>query len=196
MVGQTLKREYADIKAGVEGSVGQVPSTSEIPEPPSPTGFTEELPDQPGTDFISNSKKDYNEEPNQEQDFDFNSIQPSPSNFQPRFDESKIHEITEAIVNERWEELMSSMGNIAIWKERTDSNILSMKQEIIRANNRVENMQNAILGKVKDYDEGLRNVGTEMRALEKVFERILEPMTSNIKELERITQELKRIKKN
>jgi len=196
MAGQTLKREYADIKAGVEGSVGQVPSTSEIPEPPSPTGFTEELPDQPGTDFISNSKKDYNEEPNQEQDFDFNSIQPSPSNFQPRFDESKIHEITEAIVNERWEELMSSMGNIAIWKERTDSNILSMKQEIIRANNRVENMQNAILGKVKDYDEGLRNVGTEMRALEKVFERILEPMTSNIKELERITQELKRIKKN
>ena len=91
---------------------------------------------------------------------------------------------------------MSSIGNIAIWKERTDSNILSMKQEIIRANNRVENMQNAILGKVKDYDEGLRNVGTEMRALEKVFERILEPMTSNIKELERITQELKRIKKN
>ena len=196
MAGQTLKREYADIKAGVEGSVGQVPSTSEIPEPPSPTGFTEELPDQPGTDFIYNSKKDYNEEPNQEQDFDFNSIQPSPSNFQPRFDESKIHEITEAIVNERWEELMSSIGNIAIWKERTDSNILSMKQEIIRANNRVENMQNAILGKVKDYDEGLRNVGTEMRALEKVFERILEPMTSNIKELERITQELKRIKKN
>ena len=32
---------------------------------------------------------------------------------------------------------------------------------------------------------------TEMKALEKVFERIVEPLVTNVKELERITTKLK-----
>lgn len=103
----------------------------------------------------------------------------------------KLHEVAEAIVNERFDELMSSVGNIPMWKEKVETNIISIKQEMLRINNRVENIQNAVLGKVKDYDQSMKDVYTEMKALERVFEKVLEPMVSNIKELDRITRELK-----
>lgn len=109
-------------------------------------------------------------------------------------DTNKIQEIAEAIVNEKWQELLSSVGNIAVWKEKVDTNIISIKQEIVRINERFDNLQNAILGKIRDYDNDMKNVSTEMKALEKVFEKIIEPLTSNVKELNRITKELKEIR--
>lgn len=106
----------------------------------------------------------------------------------------RVHEIAEAIINEKWQELLSSVGNIAVWKEKVDTNILSIKQEIVRINERFDNLQNAVLGKVKEYDVDMKNVHTEMKALEKVFEKIIEPLTSNVKELGKITKELREIR--
>lgn len=109
-------------------------------------------------------------------------------------DSDRVHEVAEAIINEKWQELLSSVGNIAVWKEKVDTNILSIKQEIVRINERFDNLQNAVLGKVKEYDVDMKNVHTEMKALEKVFEKIIEPLTSNVKELNKITKELKEIR--
>ena len=89
---------------------------------------------------------------------------------------------------------MGNVGNLAVWKEKVNNDVVSIKQELIRLEERFEQLQNAVIGRVKDYDEGIRSVHTEMKALEKVFEKILEPLTSNIKELTRITQELKKVK--
>ena len=72
--------------------------------------------------------------------------------------------------------------------------MVSIKQELLRVEERFEQLQTAVLGRVKDYDEGIRGVHTEMKALEKVFEKILEPLTSNIKDLEKITEALKKSK--
>ena len=46
-------------------------------------------------------------------------------------------------------------------------------------------------GKVREYSDDMRSIHTEMKALEKVFEKILEPLTDNIKELSKITEDLK-----
>jgi len=48
------------------------------------------------------------------------------------------------------------------------------------------------IGKSKEYGETMINIHSEMKALEKVFEKILEPLTDNIKELQRLTQDLKK----
>ncbi len=109
-------------------------------------------------------------------------------------DAERVHEIVEAIVNEKWNEVVGSLGNLAVWKEKVTNDTVAIKQELVRVEERFRDLQNAVLGRVKDYDEGIRSVHTEMKALEKVFEKILEPLTSNIKELTRITQELKRVK--
>jgi len=103
----------------------------------------------------------------------------------------RIHEIAESIVNEKWEEFMSRVGDLAAWQERVNMNISAIKQEIVRIQDRYENLQKAVLGRIGDYDKGITDVHTEMKALEKVFERIVEPLVTNVKELERITTRLK-----
>jgi len=118
-------------------------------------------------------------------------ITPGPA-ISGRADTETIEQIAESIVNEKWEDLMSSIGNIALWKEKVQTDISSIKQEIMRMEDRFENLQRAILGRVEEYSKTISTVGTEMKALEGVLERILLPLTSNIKELSRITEDLKK----
>ena len=117
---------------------------------------------------------------------------PAPENL--RGNVERMEEIAESIIQEKWEDLVRSVGDIHIWKEKVKTDILSVKQEIVRTQQRFENLQKAILGKVEKYDEDVRNIGSEMKALEKVFEKILHPLTTNVKELSKITKELKKKK--
>jgi len=48
-----------------------------------------------------------------------------------------------------------------------------------------------VLGKIGDYDKTLENVGTEIKALEKVFQKILPGFVENVQELSRITRRIK-----
>ena len=61
----------------------------------------------------------------------------------------------------------------------------------MRTRNHFANLQKAVLGKVTEYNENILNINTEMKSLEKVFEKILTPLTHNIKELSKITNKLK-----
>ncbi len=189
-----LPQELAQLKAGVEGYTENPP----MPDLPG-TGVQEINPNLPSaaetvTGFEENipSPEEFGEETPEPRSSQTSFEQPMPS--APRggsMDEERIHEIAEAVLNEKWDEFMSQTGNIILWKDRVNNEIISMKQEIIRVSQRVENLQNAIIGKVKEYGDDMKNIHTEMRALEKVFEKILEPLTDNIKELSKITEDLK-----
>ncbi|MFH0798513.1 MAG: hypothetical protein V1906_03820 [Candidatus Woesearchaeota archaeon] len=102
-----------------------------------------------------------------------------------------VQSLVEEIIDEKWRELMSSVGDIATWKVQMADETEAIKQEILRIQARFDNLQAAVLGKVDEYSRGITDVGTEMKALEKVFEKILEPMSANIKELARITEDLR-----
>ena len=176
------EREYQDIKAGVDGGIGDVPSPSDGSLAPIATREVEEAP-VPTTNYS-------------ETNYGGGNYGSAPQNYGggQQIDMDRVHEIIEAIVSEKWEEVMGSVGNLAVWKEKVNNDITSIKQELVRLEERFEQLQGAVIGRVKDYDEGMKGIHTEMKALEKVFERILEPLTSNIKELNRITQDLKKSK--
>ncbi len=182
------KKEYADIKAGVEGLVGDAPAPptlEEAPEAPAPAVTTtmQEEEQEPALTSETAYAETALQNPSRQE------VESAP------MDIERVHAIIEAVVTEKWEDLISKVGDITTWKERTNMNVLSIKQELLRTNERFTNLQNAVLGRVKTYDQGIQDIHTEMKALERVFERIVEPLVSNIKELNRITQELKRIKK-
>ena len=104
----------------------------------------------------------------------------------------EIEELVESVVEEKWRSFMESFGDIALWKERVRIELTSIKQEVIRLQNKSENLQKAVLGRIQTYDKNIVDMGSEIKALEQVFQRILNPLTSNIKELSRITEELKK----
>lgn len=125
----------------------------------------------------------------------FQAPQPQYFDQSPRFNIDRIEEIAESIINEKWSELTREFGDINSWKDKVTTEILSIKQEIIRTQERFEGLQKAVFGKVNEYNESVISVSTEMKALEKVLERIINPLTTNIKELNKITEEMKGHKK-
>jgi hypothetical protein len=113
--------------------------------------------------------------------------EPSPE----RASYDMIEEIAESIVGEKWDELIRGFGDLKLWKEKMDTDLAGTKQEILRVQNRFENLQKAVLGKVSEYGEGIQDLGAEIKALEKVLGNIIAPLTKNIKDLERVTQKIK-----
>lgn len=120
---------------------------------------------------------------------------PSKVELVPQFSalpSSDIQELVESIIEDRWQQVVSSVGDISLWKGRVDDDLASVKQEILRVEDRLTKLQAALIGRVDEYSRSISRVGSEVAALEKVFEKVLEPLSSNIKELNRITQEMKR----
>lgn len=109
-----------------------------------------------------------------------------------RSDIERIQQLAESIIHEKWEEFNKKVGNIELWKEKVDTNITSLKQELIRTQHRFENVEKAVLNKVTDFNKSMESVTTEIKALEKAMEKIVEPLTSSIKELKKLTEELKK----
>jgi len=118
--------------------------------------------------------------------------QMAPSMPQSSMDMESIHEVVESIIDERWQEVVASVGDITLWKSKMEDDVAAIKQEILRIEDRFTKLQTSIIGKVDEYQKGITQVSTEMAALEKVFGKIMEPLTSNIKELQRITQGMKK----
>ncbi len=115
---------------------------------------------------------------------------PTPS--VERIRKEEVEALIEQIIEEKWDALTINVGDISIWKERVRTEIISIKQELLRLEHRFEELNKAILGKVKDYDKSVRVVGTDVKAIEKVLQKILPSLTTNIKELKRVTQQLKK----
>jgi hypothetical protein len=49
----------------------------------------------------------------------------------------------------------------------------------------------SILGKVSEYDHNIVNLGVEIKAMEKVFQKILPTLTDSVNELSRISKTFK-----
>ena len=92
--------DYSAIKAGVNGVVDDAPGPSmEQAESPQEGPVTEIM------------------QPQEEAQPSYQTAnQPYPQ-ATTSDDSSRIQEIAEAIINEKWQELLSSVGNIAVWKE-------------------------------------------------------------------------------
>ena len=107
----------------------------------------------------------------------------------------KIQEIVETIVEEKWEDLLAKVGDLNLWKESVNNDLEAIKQELLRTQERFNNLQAALVGKVTDYSRNISDMNAEMKALEQVLKNILEPLTTNVKELSRITSQFKKKKK-
>jgi hypothetical protein len=107
-------------------------------------------------------------------------------------DSSRIEEIAEAIIEEKWTDLMDNINRIAEWKEKTEARIIQMESMMKSIKDDFDKMHTSILERVGDYDKHIGDVGTEVKALEKVFQKVLPGFIENVSELSRIAEDMKK----
>ena len=104
--------------------------------------------------------------------------------------DDQIEEMIETIVEEKWQAVSKDLGKINEWKAEADSKLAKMEQRIDELRDSFDKLHQAVIGKIGEYDKNILSVGAEIKAMEKVFSKVLPTFTENVNELNRITQTL------
>ncbi|MBT3721574.1 hypothetical protein HN789_06360 [archaeon] len=107
----------------------------------------------------------------------------------------KIEELVETIIEEKWEELLRDVSKIVKWKNKVESRISEMEVKIDHLKESFSDLQKAIVGKVGEYDRHIMEVGSEIKAMERVFSKVLPAFTENVSELSDISKRMKEVDK-
>ncbi len=105
--------------------------------------------------------------------------------------QSSPEELVEAIIEEKWNELVKDINKVIEWKQKADSKLTAMEQQMNDMQLQFDKLHQAIIGKVGDYDKHILEVSTQLQAMEKVFGKVLPTFIDNVSELSAITQRVK-----
>jgi hypothetical protein len=104
---------------------------------------------------------------------------------------NQVEEIAEAIIEEKWTELARGVSKIVEWKDRTEAKMNELDQRLTKVQEDFGNLHTGVLGKLNEYDRNISSVGTDIKAMQKVFQQMLPAFTENVNELNRITKNMK-----
>jgi len=104
----------------------------------------------------------------------------------------EIEELVESVIAEKWESISKEIGKMAEWKSDIDGKLIKMDQKIESMKDDFDKLHQAIIGKIGEYDRNILAVGSEIKAMEKVFSKVLPVFTDNVNELSRITDAMKK----
>lgn len=114
---------------------------------------------------------------------------PAPQGGQPS---ESFEEIAESIVEEKWKDISEEFDKLKAWKEGVDEKLNKFDQAIKDIQADMQNLHKAIVSKISEYDKNLLSVGTEIKAMEKVFSKVLPTFTQNVSELSRAVRTVKK----
>ena len=106
-----------------------------------------------------------------------------------------VEEIAEAIIEEKWDDLLKDIDKIVDWKNKTETRLTSLEQSFKDLKDNFNELHKAIISKIGEYDQNILNVGGEIKAMEKVFADVLPVFTDNVNELSRIVDKVKKKRK-
>ena len=104
---------------------------------------------------------------------------------------AKIEDISETIIEEKWQDLLKDFNKVIEWKGSMEQRLAALEQRFTDLKTAFDNLQSSVVDKVSGYDQSVKDVGSEMKALEQVFQKIIPTLTENVNELSRITKGMK-----
>lgn len=143
------------------------------------------------TPAYEGSKMEY-EETQQNYGYEAPSRSVQPMEQHNSIDVSKVSEIAESIIEDKWSDLIDHVNRIIEWKSSMEMRLGTMEEQIKSMKSDFDILHKSILGRITDSDAVMRDVSTDIKALEQVFKKILPGFVENVNELSRITQNLKR----
>ncbi len=112
---------------------------------------------------------------------------PEPTNDMGNMYE-RIEEITESMSDERWDDLIIEVKKIIDWKEKVEEKQTLITNDLQKLKEDFKVLHQGVLGKLEDYDTRMQDVGTELKAVGKVFKDVIPTFVENVKELKAITK--------
>jgi len=106
----------------------------------------------------------------------------------------RIEEITEQMIDEKWDELINEVKKIIEWKNKIEERQLKIQHDLDTLKEDFKVLHQGVLGKLEDYDGRMRDVGTELKAVGKVFKDVIPEFVDNVKEFSRLTEGAKKKK--
>ncbi len=103
----------------------------------------------------------------------------------------ETEEIVEAIIEEKWEELVKDVNKIVDWKNKVESRLSEFEIQIENLKQNYSDLNKSVIGKINDYDKHILEIGSDIKAMEKTFSKILPSFTENVNELSRISKRFK-----
>jgi hypothetical protein len=121
---------------------------------------------------------------------------PKPASSQPTelFGGHSTEEMVESIIDEKWNELVKDITTIIEWKNQTQITIVTMEQQFRDLKDQFDKLHQALIAKIGEYDKNILDVGAEVKAMEKVFSKVLPVFTQNVAELSQITKNMQNLR--
>ena len=106
--------------------------------------------------------------------------------------QNRIDETIEKVIEEKWGELETQVLKIQKWKGSVEEDIKRLKEDIVSLVQGFETFEKRALAKLSSYDTNILDVNSEMKALEKVFSKIMPELVSNVSNLRKIADDFKK----
>lgn len=104
----------------------------------------------------------------------------------------EVEELVETIIEEKLSSMTKDFDNLSEWKNDIQTKITRIEANFESLKKDFDNLHQAIIGKIGEYDKNILTVGAEIKAMEKVFSKVLPVFTDNVNELSRITDNMKK----
>ncbi|MBI2660403.1 hypothetical protein HYX07_04535 [Candidatus Woesearchaeota archaeon] len=151
------------------------------------SGGFEAAPEQPQETGMQDYGQNY-EQPYQQQQYQFQAPEiKAPASI----DEERIQEVAEAIIDEKWEALAKDIKKVIEWKESSENRLAKLEQQLIDLRLSIDSLTKSMMAKVSAYDQNIVDVGTEVKAMEKVFQKVLPSLTESVNKLDRMAKGVK-----
>ena len=114
----------------------------------------------------------------------------APREVQPAspIDGERIQEIAESVIDEKWEEFASDIKKVIEWKDKSEDRLAKIEQQILDLRMTIDSLTKSIMSKISTYDQNITDVGTEIKAMEKVFQKVLPTLTESVNKLDRMAK--------
>jgi len=105
-----------------------------------------------------------------------------------------ISEIAEQIVDERISLIKKDVSRFAKFREEVVLDVERLNERLTKIENNLNELQSAILGKIGEYGRNIQDISKEVHATQNSFAKVINPLTDNVRALQKIA-ETKKINK-
>ncbi len=102
-----------------------------------------------------------------------------------------IQQILEQIINEKWKSSATELNSLRSSVNINTNSVENIKDNLEKLNQRIDSIQNTMVGKTEEYNKTISDVNVELQAFEKVIDRLIPAISDSIKELRDLIDDLK-----